>query len=291
VSNDDRRSEEMLISGRLEPRFWERFGLERAGPDFTDKKVLELGCGTGWRCLQIAARGARRVIGIDPYEPSIRSAVENLKKFQNLAGIVDYRVMTIHEVEERDIDVVVSESTFEHVLDVPEVLASIRKILRPGGQAIIGFGPLYHSPFGDHGWMQAALPGGQRFWLPWGHILVPERWLFRRMEARYGKPVRSTADWPFLTLNKKTVREYHRFFQNCSMRVILERRNTSFRLVGKIGAAVGRLPILSRYLTRYMYYILQKPMDDPPEVSEVIGRYSESLTKGGKAAQPAGPVS
>jgi SAM-dependent methyltransferase len=281
----------MRISSLVEQRYWERFGLEPAGPDFTGKKVLEVGCGSGWRCLQIASRGARRVVGIDPYEPSIRAAMANLDQFPYHKGTVEYHVTTIHELEEHDFDVVFSEATFEHVLDVPEVLAGIRGVLRPGGQAIIGFGPLYHSPFGDHGWMRAALPGGQRLSLPWGHLLVPERWLFRRMEALYGKPVRSTTDWPFQTLNKKTVQDYLRFFRNCGMRVILERRNTSFRLMGKLGAAVARLPVLERYLTRYMYYMLEKPEDQPRVVPEAAARLSHRLQKAGKAAQPAGLTS
>jgi SAM-dependent methyltransferase len=215
----------------------------------------------------------------------------NLDQFPYHKGTVEYRIMTIHDLEEHDFDVVFSEATFEHILDVPEVLAGIRGVLRPGGQAIIGFGPLYHSPFGDHGWMRAALPGGQRFSLPWGHLLVPERWLFRRMEVLYGKPVRSTMDWPFQTLNKKTVRDYLQFFRNCDMRVILERRNTSFRLMGKLGAAVGRLPVLERYLTRYMYYMLERPVDQPRVVSEADTRHSNRLPRAGKAVQPAGPMS
>ena len=66
--------------------------------------------------------------------------MENLNQFQYYKEAVEYRVTTIHDVEEHDFDVVISESTFEHILDVPEVLAGIRGVLRPGGQAIIGFG-------------------------------------------------------------------------------------------------------------------------------------------------------
>jgi hypothetical protein len=111
------------------------------------------------------------------------------------------------------------------------------------------------------------------------------------MEPLYGKPVWSTTDWPFQTLNKKTVRDYLHFFHNCGMRVILERRNTSFRLIGKIGAAIGRLPVLERYLTRYMYYILERPDDQPRVVPEAAGMHSSHLARAGTAARPVGPAS
>ena len=61
-------------------------------------------------------------------------------------------------------DVVVSRDTFEHIHDLPEVLRHLARLLRPEGRVYVGFGPLYRSPFGDHGLL------GLR--LPWLHLLV-----------------------------------------------------------------------------------------------------------------------
>jgi hypothetical protein len=44
-------------------------------------------------------------------------------------------------------------------MDLPEVLAAVRAKLKVGGRAYIGFGPLYHGPYGDHGWIREAIPG------------------------------------------------------------------------------------------------------------------------------------
>jgi len=220
--------------------------------------VLDIGCGNGERCLDIASRGAKRVIGIDPHEDSVRVAVASLDKYPAAAGVVEFLHCTVHDLTEQDFDAVISEDTFEHVLDVPEVLAAIRRVLRPGGRAYIGFGPLYHSPRGDHGWMQRALPGGKRFLIPWGHLLVPQRVLFRRMEKLYGKPVRSTTDWPFLALNQKTAADFRRMFRDSGLRTVQGRSNANFSWKGRLFGAVGKLPFIGRYFTLGLYYILEK---------------------------------
>lgn len=42
---------------------WET--LKNVLPDFKDKRVLDLGCGYGWRCIYRAEKGTRRVVGVD----------------------------------------------------------------------------------------------------------------------------------------------------------------------------------------------------------------------------------
>lgn len=239
-------------------RYWERFDIARDGPDFEGKKVLEIGCGQGWRCLEIAARGAIRVVGIDTFQESVCVATKNLQEFPELAGIVEYKASTIHDLEEHEFDAVISENAFEHILDVAAVLESIRRCLRLGGKAYIGFSPLYHSAFGDHGWMQKALPGGDRFLVPWGHLLAPQQWLFRRMESIYGKPVRSTVDWPFLCLNQKTAADFRRLFRDSNMRIVTSKSNANFGWRGKLLGSLSKIPILDRYFTVGLYYILER---------------------------------
>jgi SAM-dependent methyltransferase len=239
-------------------RFWPRFGLGAAGPDFSGQNVLEVGSGLGERCLDVAVRGARRVVGVDPFAESVTAARQTLTNYPALADVVEYRLCTVHDLAEGDFDAVVSENAFEHILDVPETLAAVRERLRPGGRAYIGFGPLYHGPFGDHGWMQKALPLGRRWPLPWGHVVVPHRWLLRRMERFYQLPVQSTTDWPFLTLNRKTVGEFRRLFRDCQMRTVYARCNANERWKGHLVGLIGRLPLLDKYFTLNMYYILEK---------------------------------
>ncbi len=47
-------------------------------------------------------------------------------------------------------DLVISISTFEHIGDVPAALAEIRRVLRPGGKALITFEPIWTCAYGHH---------------------------------------------------------------------------------------------------------------------------------------------
>ena len=60
-----------------------RLGLEGAGewktlrpmlPDFTGKRVLDLGCGYGWHAFYAAENGAERVLGVDLSEKMLAVA-------------------------------------------------------------------------------------------------------------------------------------------------------------------------------------------------------------------------
>ena len=249
---------EAIASFERRQRFWPRFGFVGQGPEFSGKAVLEVGCGKGERCLDVAARGARRVVGVDPFEESVNEARGHARGYPELAERVEYRVGTIEDLPDEEFDAVISENTFEHVMDVPGTLAAIRARLRNGGRAYIGFGPLYESPVGDHTWIRSALPMGDKFLLPWGHVIFPEKWLFRRMERVYQRPVRNTVDWPFLSLNKLTVSDYRRLFRESGMKIVYERRNANFSLPAKVFGVIGKLPVLERYFTLNMFVILEK---------------------------------
>mgnify|MGYP002801179171 CR=1 FL=1 len=43
----------------------EWYALKKMMPDFTGKRVLDLGCGYGWHCAYAADNGAKSVLGID----------------------------------------------------------------------------------------------------------------------------------------------------------------------------------------------------------------------------------
>ena len=50
--------------------------LQKILPDFTGRRVLDLGCGYGWHCKYAAEHGARAVLGIDLSEKMLRTARE-----------------------------------------------------------------------------------------------------------------------------------------------------------------------------------------------------------------------
>ncbi len=65
-------------------------------------------------------------------------------------------------------DAVLSLSTFEHILDVRQALAEVRRVLRPGGVALVTFEPVWTCSYGHHlhhfGPISRCVPG-------WAHLL------------------------------------------------------------------------------------------------------------------------
>jgi SAM-dependent methyltransferase len=237
--------------------FWNRFGLAAGQPDFTDMKVLEIGSGRGERCLEIAYRGARRVVGLDTFPARVKIATAALADHTDIAPIVQYQVSTIHDLEEDGFDAVVSENTFEHIVDLPETLAAIRSRLSPGGRVFLGFGPLWHGPSGDHGWIRQVLPFGGRILLPWGHVLCPRQWALRRVERLTGKPAKDMIDWPYDPLNEKTAAEFDRLFRASGLHVRVFLTNANMSWKGKSFGSLAGLPFVGKYFTLGIYSILE----------------------------------
>ena len=69
------------------PKFWSRLGGQ---PSFAGLKILDLGCGGGYLCLEMARARAEKVVGIDIDEDSISSAKRRLNKFPELSDRVEF---------------------------------------------------------------------------------------------------------------------------------------------------------------------------------------------------------
>lgn len=151
--------------------FWRGFGLNER-PSFAGEVVLEIGSGKGARALEVASCGAERVIGIDPSHEECETARQQHRDSEYFHR-VEFWAGYLEDYPSQQFGVVVSENTFEHVMDVPELLAEVSRRLRPGGRAYIGFGPLYHAPDGDHGWVKRNAPGMALDHLAMGASHVP----------------------------------------------------------------------------------------------------------------------
>lgn len=243
--------------------FWPQFGLP-ACPRFDGQRVLEVGFGAGFRCFEVAEHGAREVLGVDPLRNEVEDAAARRDRdFPHLAAAVEFRQGTIDDVPDAAFDAVISESAFEHVMNLGAVLAQMRRKLAPGGRAYIAFGPLYHSPYGDHGWLRAALPLADRLSWPWGHLLVPERILFARLHRLKGLPLYDrTHDWAYLDLNRLAVDDYERLFADSGLEVRQLDTNVAFSRTGRLVRLASRLlPPLRKYLTFNMCAVLVRPHD------------------------------
>lgn len=108
--------------------------------DITNKKILDVGCATGFFSDRFAEK-AERVIGFDISEVNIRIA-NKLKKKEN----VDFIVMdaaNINHFNNDSFDIIFAANILEHLENLEAFLRDAKKILKPGGLfiAIIGTKP------------------------------------------------------------------------------------------------------------------------------------------------------
>lgn len=226
-------------------RFWRRLG---GRPPLAGKAVLELGCGQGALCFDLAAAGAARVLGIDLNPAEIAAAQAHLTtRHPHLAPTVEFRCADIRTLAE-PFDFIVSMDTFEHIVDLGPVLAHAAALLRPGGALYVGFGPLYNSPYGGHRRMRMPIP--------WGHLLLPEAlllwWVNRGRQRRVG----SIRD---IGLNQFALRDYLRLFAGCGLEPAYLKVNHGERSLSRLFALLARIPALREYFSHDIYCILRKP--------------------------------
>jgi SAM-dependent methyltransferase len=105
---------------------------EQAAMYTAEKDVLDLGCNTGYGSRIIKASGAR-VTGVD-VSPE---AIDIARKKYGPSGIeflcVDGRGMPFAD---RSFDVITSFQVIEHIIDLAQFIAEIKRVLRPGGRVI-----------------------------------------------------------------------------------------------------------------------------------------------------------
>jgi len=231
------------------PRYWSRLG---GRPDFTNAVVGDIGCGHGSLCVDIALSGARKVIGFDLNANLIDFARENMQQnYPQLANTLDFRFQDVREAPEDNFDFFVSKDTFEHVIDLPQVLAGMKQRLRSGGRIYTGFGPLWNSPFGDHG--RTRMP------FRWGHVLFSESYLIARLNRRLASKGQAVTSIYDLGLNKLPLSAYRRIFNECGLSIIMFRINNSTRPLSRVFSLLRKLPLMEEYFSHNIYCILEKP--------------------------------
>ena len=94
------------------------------------KKVLDVGCGTGFFAYNVAKKGGK-VLGID-YSGKAIAIAKSHYSYPNL----EFRNMDVSKIKEK-FDVIVSNGTLEHMDDPLKTLKLFRQHLNPKGRIII----------------------------------------------------------------------------------------------------------------------------------------------------------
>ena len=241
-------------------RFWSRFG---ARPKLKGASILDVGCGWGALCVDMAQAGARRVVGLDIDRRLVDFAQTYVAQhYPDLSTRVEFSAQELADWEPDQFDLIVSKDAFEHILDLDRMLRAMYVRLKPGGRVYAGFGPLYPSPYGDHDRRQVAFAGWGKWGeflarLPWGHLLTTRQIVALHRRRQNNAAVVTMRD---LGLNMLAASDFRRAFARSGFVVVDYRINQSERRWSQVLAALAKLPGLGDYLTHNIYCILEKPL-------------------------------
>ena len=146
--------------------------LERHNLSLMHKVVVDFGCNDGAMSAEYLKAGASQVIGVDIDAKALERArqIQGADfRFQDRLSFRQNTVSTI-PIEPNSVDTVLSFDVLEHVARPLPILRELHRILKPGGQAVIGtIG--WRMPFSPHLW--SVMP------VPWAHVLVSEKTLLK----------------------------------------------------------------------------------------------------------------
>ncbi|MBO4450599.1 MAG: class I SAM-dependent methyltransferase [Clostridiales bacterium] len=99
-------------------------------PDLEGKRILDLGCGSGERCIDYIKRGAAKVTGIDISEKMLEAA-----KNENADPRITYIRMPMEDIGELNetFDVAISSLALHYVEDFEGVVKNVYRLLNDGG--------------------------------------------------------------------------------------------------------------------------------------------------------------
>lgn len=123
--------------------------LQKVLPDFSGKKVLDLGCGYGWHCKYAAENGADYVLGTDISHKMLKAANE-----KNSDKKIEYRCIAMEDLdfEANTFDVVLSSLAFHYIKDFEPLVANIYKWLKKGGEFVFSVEHPVFTSYGTQDW-------------------------------------------------------------------------------------------------------------------------------------------
>lgn len=116
--------------------------------------MLVAGCGTGRDVESWIRLAPKRIVGVDLF--SYRRAWDLWEsRFKKMAPdvsttFIQGNLEKLDSFADSSFDLISSDAVFEHVRNMPNVLAEFHRILKPGGVLYATFGPLWFGWGGDH---------------------------------------------------------------------------------------------------------------------------------------------
>ncbi len=240
--------------------FWKRFNNQ--SPNFNNKNVLDIGCGWGSMVVDIANQGADFVMGVDINCNLINFAQEHVKNsYKDIKNRISFECVDLRNFNNQNLfDIIISKDAFEHIMDLQSMLKEMSQRLKEGGKIYLGFGPLFHSPYGDHDRRKRILKplgilGKLITKLPWGHLFFS-----KKIIKLYNNNNKEITSFKNLQLNMLKYSDYINIFNNSGLKIKYLKYNQSDSSLSGILSLLSNIPGLKNYCVHNIYCILEKPI-------------------------------
>lgn len=217
---------------------------------------LDMGCGSGELTIAFAKLGIGRITGVDFLPRNIDRAQAHARRTGAGQG-VRFICRDLHAwVPEEKYDVLLSFDAFEHIEDPEAFLRKMTDFVAPGGIAVLAFGPLFHSPFGDHMWDFFRLQ------IPWRGVLFSEQAVLR-IRREFFRPTDPANGYREVAggLNLMRYSQFLRHVCNAGWEFDYLAVNTFLKRVPPlrfISDMVRRIPAIRDYFAHNVYAVLRR---------------------------------
>lgn len=220
---------------------------------FHGKRIVDFGCRFGGATAWYLSQGAKQVVGVDVRPKVLDTAktyVRQKIEDQALLSKVEFRLGTADTIPvgEESVDLILSEDVVEHLSNPAAIFEEWWRILAPGGQVLLRFGPLWYHPHGVHLW--EVFPG------PWSHVIFSERTCVRVRDIVKGYESNSDR---WTDMNKMSIRWFKRLVQDSKFRLKLFTVRAAWGL-----KPLMLVPYLREFFAAGIDCILEKPLVDEP---------------------------
>jgi SAM-dependent methyltransferase len=213
-----------------------------------DRRVMDVGCGTGTLVLHVARLGAARAVGVDADPNHIEAAKQRLAdEFPQLADRVEFIHSTRVDSVDEQFDLILSKDAFEHFEDPKGMVAQMEGRLVPGGELAVGFGPFWRAPYGGH---------LDTKW-PWLHLVFPTRVVAADFNA--DRPGRNVSTWQEMGIGKLTYRKFTDIMDASGLEPVWSGVNVSDNRAVHTMTKLRRVPGLRELMTTNIYGVWRKP--------------------------------
>ena len=128
----------VMGSERARHTYQRRFStIERLANGLDKKRILDIGCGYGFRTIGIAKKGVKSITGIDLDQERIYEANDYARKMS--IHNVEFQVMNAESMEfkSESFNVVMADEMIHHAENLPAVIAEMYRVTRKDGVTII----------------------------------------------------------------------------------------------------------------------------------------------------------